>query len=311
MRYNPDEMIEFWLHEYEDVLKEVFGDGETSDHSLWNGFGGMTKHPHDDDAEIHSPRPGGYRDLAMDGAPGAAERDDPAWTHLDEIMQTRNGSADDGGVISDSESIVTVGELGEEAQMLGKSEEIEIGEFARQQADPIDPDPDGEGEGAAAGKNTWEHMSPTTLSRLPPSPNERRRSSAKPLSPLLGQVRGVGAVAGQRRKSSARSPLRPVIPAEKGSPRRPSAMGSIGAMGLGVTSPGSRSPVVPDSNVVGGVSGRRTSRGEDENPFVDDDDDDGDDDEDEMRGPMPIERETTDQRERMGAVDEVEYAYGE
>jgi len=32
----------------------------------------------------------------------------------------------------------------------------------------------------------------------------------------------------------------------------------------------------------------------------------------ELRGPMPIERETADERERsFGAVDEVEYAYGE
>ncbi len=31
-----------------------------------------------------------------------------------------------------------------------------------------------------------------------------------------------------------------------------------------------------------------------------------------LRGPMPIERETADERERsFGAVDEVEYAYGE
>jgi hypothetical protein len=39
-----------------------------------------------------------------------------------------------------------------------------------------------------------------------------------------------------------------------------------------------------------------------------------DDDEGEIdtRGPMPIEKDTADERERdFGAVDEVEYAYGE
>jgi hypothetical protein len=37
-----------------------------------------------------------------------------------------------------------------------------------------------------------------------------------------------------------------------------------------------------------------------------------DEEEVDLRGPMPIERETADERERGGgAVDEVEYAYGE
>lgn len=41
------------------------------------------------------------------------------------------------------------------------------------------------------------------------------------------------------------------------------------------------------------------------------DDEDGDDEGD-MLGPMPIVRETEDERDRQfGAVDEVEYAYGE
>ena len=42
-------------------------------------------------------------------------------------------------------------------------------------------------------------------------------------------------------------------------------------------------------------------------PFAEDEDEEVD-----LRGPMPIERETADERERaFGAVDEVEYAYGE
>ena len=40
--------------------------------------------------------------------------------------------------------------------------------------------------------------------------------------------------------------------------------------------------------------------------------DEEDESEVDLRGPMPIERETADERERsFGAVDEVEYAYGE
>lgn len=50
-----------------------------------------------------------------------------------------------------------------------------------------------------------------------------------------------------------------------------------------------------------------SARQGDADPFSDDDEDGMD-----MRGPMPIERDTGDERERdFGAVDEVEYAYGE
>ena len=347
VRYNPDEMIEFWLHEYEDVLMEVFGDGETADHNLFDRFSGMAKQPHGD-TEEHSPRPTGYRELAVGGAPGAAERDDPAWTRLDQIMRSRTGSGGDDDVISDSESIATVGDLGDDAQLLGnvsvsvKAEVEEMGDFARQQSDPVDlnreDDAEGDGDGGAVGKNTWEHMSPLTLSQLPPSPHERRRSSAKPsMSPILGQGTLQTTRDGQRRKSSSSSPLRPVIPKEKSSPRRPSAInpahspGLVGPSNLGPMSPGMRSPGIRSPGIhspvlhsygsvdptlaglgVGMVGRRRTSDGagggEMENPF---DDDEGDEDDDDMPGPMPIERETTDQRERMGAVDEVEYAYGE
>ena len=74
-------MIEFWLHEYEDVLGEVFG--------------------HIDDDEGLPP--------------GPAEKDDPAWHRLDEIMRAKGAVEDD--VISDSESVATVGQLGEEARL--------------------------------------------------------------------------------------------------------------------------------------------------------------------------------------------------
>lgn len=84
-------------------------------------------------------------------------------------------------------------------------------------------------------------MSPKTLSLLPRSPAERRRSS------------------------SAGSPLRPVIPEN---------IGSLDMLN---------------------------------NPFEDLEEDEVD-----LRGPMPIVRTTQDEQDRsFGAVDEVEYAYGE
>lgn len=89
MPYNPDGMIEFWLHEYEDVLSEVFGE------TLTLGPGG-------EEAE-------------EDGEPATVGPGDDAWKRLGEIM--RGGRDED--EISDSESVVSVGELGEEARMDG------------------------------------------------------------------------------------------------------------------------------------------------------------------------------------------------
>ena len=76
-------MIDFWLHEYEEVLGEVFG------------------HADDEDG----------------GAPGPAEKDDAVWNRMGEIMRAKGGQEDDG--MSDSESVVTVGQLGDEARLDG------------------------------------------------------------------------------------------------------------------------------------------------------------------------------------------------
>lgn len=104
MPYNPDVMIEFWLHEYEDVLYEVFGDAETPDEG--------------DDY----------------GVRGVAERDGPAWKMLGDLMRSRGGADED--AISDSESVVTVGELGEDAR--------------------LDTEQGGEIKENHMGENTWE-----------------------------------------------------------------------------------------------------------------------------------------------------------
>lgn len=150
--YNPDGMIEFWLHEYEDVLGEVFGDGSDDAWAQdeWGygyGYGysygappsprrassgavsglapsGATHLNDDEDDEDENPdgaisprRPpsgGGMSPLGSPGLPGMHGdiRDTRAWNALGEIMGTTDDDA-----ISDSESIVTVGELGDDAHL--------------------------------------------------------------------------------------------------------------------------------------------------------------------------------------------------
>ncbi|EIW70890.1 hypothetical protein TREMEDRAFT_68268 [Tremella mesenterica DSM 1558] len=129
--YDPDGMIDFWLHEYEDVLGEVFGGEWEEDWVADRGLGGGM-----------------------------------VWDKLGEIMRAKGGREDE---ISDSESVVSVGELGEGARMgVGG---IEGGLFVRREE--------------VENKNTWEHMSPAALALLPRSPQERRRSSgANHNSPL-------------------------------------------------------------------------------------------------------------------------------
>ena len=66
----------------------------------------------------------------------------------------------------------------------------------------------------------------------------------------------------------------------------------------------SGSSLRPIASTMVGSNGQGTEG--DDDVFV------GDNDEGEMPGPMPIERETQDEQDRsFGAVDEVEYAYGE
>jgi hypothetical protein len=100
MPYNPDGMIEYWMHEYEDVMRQVFGDGTRPDED-WDEEEGD-----DDDMDLVRANP---------GAPGPAERDDPAWIRLTELMRTRGAPEED--TISDSESVVSVGQLGDDARL--------------------------------------------------------------------------------------------------------------------------------------------------------------------------------------------------
>jgi hypothetical protein len=211
-------MIEFWLHEYEAVLGEVFGEVE-DDHI------GVAR-------------------------VGMAERDDPAWNRLDAIMRHgRSDVLDDD--ISDSESVVSVGELGEEARLgMGITDpsdsESELGSETGSDLEegPHDRDLARQQRRQSGNENTWEHMSPTTLSLLPRSPAEAKAQA-------------------RRRSSSSTS--------ESDAPLR--AVDLVSVLG--------------DGDVF-------------------------EDEEMDIPGPMPIIRDTDDESEReFGAVDEVEYAYGE
>lgn len=129
MAYNPDGMIEFWLHEYEDVLLEVFGDSSDITHedhyfSSGNGSGSFGAASGGDyPISPSEPLSPGSSDLGprvvTRGLPGPMERDDPAWVRLGQIMRAAKGPSDgdDESVISDSESTASVGELGDDARL--------------------------------------------------------------------------------------------------------------------------------------------------------------------------------------------------
>nr|ODN97858.1 hypothetical protein L204_03283 [Cryptococcus depauperatus CBS 7855] len=238
--YHPDEMIKYWLQEYEDVLRDVFGKESgyevLDEFGLSGNFAGlMIMGPSDPHVAASG---------VEDQDSSISDLEDRAWDTLSSIMN--KGDEEE---ISDSESVVTVGELGDEARLGGGPG---FGERRSLDEDVLNGNGEdyggikkvkeeksrvGMGKGrrkSGAGENTWEHISPT-LALLPRSPIERRRSSSND------------------------SPLRPVMPG----------------------------PLSHDAVF---------------------------DEEDEMdtRGPMPIKMDTKDHIEREGgAVDEVEYTYGE
>ncbi|TFK74417.1 hypothetical protein BDN72DRAFT_812821 [Pluteus cervinus] len=99
---------------------------------------------------------------AMFGGPAGAggSGGTSAWSRLPTF------GADIGDGISDSESIVSIGELGDEARLDPSREEAE---------DVIDEN-----------LNNWEHMSPKTMAALPKSPaGNRRSSSGNGLRPVI------------------------------------------------------------------------------------------------------------------------------
>ncbi len=84
-----DALISGWIYEYEDLIGDLIGH---EDRQPWDpkNLPGMTG-----------------------GKGPVTDRQDPAWTRLDAIMRSRGIASDD--AISDSESIVSIGDLRDEA----------------------------------------------------------------------------------------------------------------------------------------------------------------------------------------------------
>jgi hypothetical protein len=103
--------------------------------------------------------------------------DEPTTPHPDNVpsgqsawhrLQAPEFARDFTDRISDSESIVSIGELGDDARM-----------------DPMDPGRE-DGSVADENRNNWEHMSPKTMAALAKSPaSTRRSSSGSSLRPVL------------------------------------------------------------------------------------------------------------------------------
>lgn len=179
--YNVDGIIGSFLYEYEDLISEVLGTDETGQISslLAAGNGGVSRGP-------------------------ALGKGDPAWMRLNEIMRGR-GLTDDSTDISDSESIVSIGQLDDGREDDDESPIVDedavspdglgdLQDTAAAGADALDPETRRLREEQASrqrrrsgNENTWEHISPS-LARLSPgsSPGTRprRRSSNGPISPL-------------------------------------------------------------------------------------------------------------------------------
>jgi hypothetical protein len=100
--YSPDSIIDYWMHEYDDVLGEVFGDAASAEEDSWEHFG---------------------EDGHLVRQPGPAQRGGPTWNKLNEILRANGAPEDD--AISDSESIVSIGELGSDARFIEETPEEE------------------------------------------------------------------------------------------------------------------------------------------------------------------------------------------
>ncbi|KAI5451374.1 Factor arrest protein 11 [Naganishia albida] len=160
--YNIETIMGAWLYEYEDLIAEVLGIDRAEEH-VQQGLDLLSS-------------PGGRRSSSFSGI----QTNGTPWNRLNEIMKSR-GMPDD-EAISDSESVVSIGELGPDARFSTYDLEQDIAD------EPEDSFAARQRRKSTGNENTWEHISPE-VSLLPKSPNERS----------------------QRRSSSGHSPLRPVI----------------------------------------------------------------------------------------------------
>ncbi|GHJ87632.1 hypothetical protein NliqN6_4034 [Naganishia liquefaciens] len=160
--YNIETIMGAWLYEYEDLIAEVLGIDKAEEH-VQQGLDLLSS-------------PGGRRSSFTN----TFRADNTPWSRLNEIMKSRGMAGDE--AISDSESVVSIGELGPDARFSTYDMDQEIAD------EPEDSFAARQRRKSTGNENTWEHISPE-ISLLPKSPNERSR----------------------RRSSSGSSPLRPVI----------------------------------------------------------------------------------------------------
>lgn len=188
-RYIPDDLLDGYLDDYEDILGEVFGEGDQS----ILGNTGSSLGGQDEDGQWHG--------LSNEGSQAA-------WARLNEILG-------DNESIPDSESVHSLNSYGEGA---------EIGQQGMEREGLKSPDMAirrraMEEDELENGAQTWESLSPIAITTLsssrpstPGSPHHIRRRSSNDGSPgmLLDSTDLSNSGLGLR-KGSDSSPLRPVM----------------------------------------------------------------------------------------------------
>ena len=217
------------------------------------------------------------------------------------------GTNDD-DAISDSESIVTVGELGDAARLddLGDSSELEVRQRQREAEEREKEERDMDREMGAFGR----------MQRRKSTENENSWAVRPPFNPILGGSGWLGRRGLQADRQDMATKTLAALPKSPAERRRSSSSGQRDSpLRTALVSPhendlglGRKRSKSPSGEGHGGglqsLSAERMLRFQDTDVFDDEDMD--------MPGPMPIARETQDERDRdFGAVDEVEYVYGE
>lgn len=131
--YNVETIMGAWLYEYEDLIAEVLGIDRAEEH-VQQGLDLLNS-------------PGGRRGSSS-GALGTLPTNDTPWSRLNEIMKSR-GMADE-EAISDSESVVSIGELGADARFSTYDMESDNGD------EPEDSMAARQRRKSTGNENTWE-----------------------------------------------------------------------------------------------------------------------------------------------------------
>ena len=132
--YNIETIMGAWLYEYEDLIAEVLGIDKAEEH-VQQGLDLLSS-------------PGSRRSSFTN----AYRADNTPWSRLNEIMKSR-GVADD-EAISDSESVVSIGELGPDARFSTYDLEQEIAD------EPEDSFAARQRRKSTGNENTWEVSGP-------------------------------------------------------------------------------------------------------------------------------------------------------